>query len=112
VTKGRLGKLAPMVRTLDSSVAKPLSVSPSYGQGRGGRPWRRTREAILKRDRYLCQPCYREGRITKADEVDHITPQAEGGTGKDSNLESICIPCHKIKSQAEAARGIRSIHGK
>jgi len=80
---------------------------PTYGHGRGGRPWRRLREAVLKRDGYLCQPCKREGRITEATEVDHLVNLAEGGTDDSSNLQGICAGCHKVKTQMEAQRCIQ-----
>ncbi len=69
-----------------------------------GRPWRRKRELILKRDRYLCQPCIRAGRTKVAGEVDHVKPIAQGGTDSDLNLQSICSDCHKAKSQVESKR--------
>ncbi|MBB3142814.1 HNH endonuclease [Halomonas organivorans] len=73
--------------------------------GRGGRPWRRQRDRILRRDNGLCQPCWRAGRVTPAIEVDHIVNLAAGGSGSDDNLEAICGPCHKAKTQEEALRG-------
>lgn len=76
-----------------------------YGQGRGGRPWRRTRERILDRDQRLCQPCLASGWVTLATEVDHIRPRAEGGRDDDSNLQAICSACHASKTSAEQARG-------
>ncbi|WP_354411979.1 HNH endonuclease signature motif containing protein [Marinobacterium sp. MBR-111] len=77
------------------------------GSGRGGRPWRRKRDRVLQRDKGLCQPCRRGGRVTPATEVDHIKPVAEGGTDADSNLEAICTSCHRAKTarEAQAARG-------
>jgi 5-methylcytosine-specific restriction protein A len=63
-----------------------------------GRPWRRLRDRILQRDRFVCQPCKREGRITEAREVDHMVPLAKGGTDDESNLQSICSQCHHVKS--------------
>lgn len=84
--------------------------SENYGQGRGGRPWRRKRDAIMKRDQYLCVPCRAAGRVTAAEEVDHIVPQAEGGTGADDNLQAICVDCHIAKTKAEAARGANRSH--
>lgn len=74
------------------------------GQGRGGRPWRRLRNQVLIRDRYLCQPCKRSGQATPATEVDHVLCKAEGGTDKAGNLEAICASCHKTKTLAEASR--------
>lgn len=41
--------------------------------------------------------------ITKSLEVDHIINIAEGGTDDDSNLQALCIPCHKAKTARESA---------
>ncbi|WP_413722683.1 HNH endonuclease [Sodalis sp. RH24] len=71
-------------------------------QQRGyGRTWDIIRPQILKRDSYLCQECLRQGRATEAKCVDHIKPKAHGGTDEDSNLESLCWPCHKAKTARE-----------
>ena len=74
------------------------------GSGRGGRPWRRKRERILKRDQYLCRcdDCAQLGRIREAHEVDHILALAHGGTDDDGNLRAINRDCHKAKTQREA----------
>ena len=75
--------------------------------GRGGRPWRRKRDRVLRRDNYLCQPCMRAERIQPASEVDHIVGLACGGTDDDDNLEAICTPCHKAKTARESQSGRR-----
>lgn len=103
----RLRMLAPRVESLPARVQTMAQAAPTYGHGRGGRPWRRKREAVLKRDRYLCQPCQRAGLITEATEVDHLVNLAEGGTDDDTNLQAICTECHQEKTQAEAQRGVR-----
>ncbi|MFL9899046.1 HNH endonuclease [Paraburkholderia fungorum] len=69
-----------------------------------GAAWTRQRELILKRDGGLCQPCLRARRVTRATQVDHIKSRAEGGTDDESNLQSICEPCHKAKTARESAR--------
>ena len=70
-----------------------------YGNGRGGRPWRRKVEAVKLRDRYTCQIC---GRITDNGEVDHIVPLSKGGTDDLTNLAYLCAtPCHADKSARE-----------
>lgn len=74
------------------------------GRGRGGRAWRRLRDAVAERDRYLCQECRRKGRVTPFQSVDHIVPEAEGGRSVPSNLEALCGPCHSAKTQAESLR--------
>jgi 5-methylcytosine-specific restriction protein A len=76
-----------------------------WGEGRGGRPWRRLRDSILARDLGLCQPCKKLGKVTPATEVDHIVNKAKGGTDDPSNLRAICSPCHLVKSRAEAGCG-------
>ena len=73
----------------------------AYGQGRGGRPWRRLRDSILKRDAYLCQPCARRGRLTAAQQVDHRIALCNGGTDADDNLEAICLKCHAHKTRMD-----------
>lgn len=70
-----------------------------------GAAWDRLRKSILRRDRYLCQPCERIGRTTPAREVDHIIPKAKGGTDDPGNCESICPEHHLQKTLREAAEG-------
>ncbi|TKI02678.1 HNH endonuclease [Martelella alba] len=69
-----------------------------------GRKWDVIRPRILKRDRHLCQECLRQGRAIPATTVDHIIPKAHGGTDADSNLESLCWPCHRSKTATERTR--------
>lgn len=35
-------------------------------------------------------------------ELDHIVNVARGGTDDESNLQSLCVPCHKKKTQQES----------
>lgn len=69
-----------------------------------GRPWRRLREQIMRRDTYLCQTCKRSGRVKEADQVDHIVALANGGTDKPDNLEAICAECHVQKTRMDSGR--------
>lgn len=69
-----------------------------YGQGRGGRPWRRKVERIKVRDAYTCRAC---GRVTEDGEVDHITPLARNGSDDEANLAYLCVPCHRAKTARE-----------
>jgi len=71
------------------------------------------REAIFKRDRFLCQQCLRDGRLKAVDlhgrnagHCDHIVPEAEGGKTVATNLETLCGVCHRRKSSQEARRGL------
>lgn len=67
------------------------------------------RERILKRDGFLCQPCSKEGRTRIAKEVDHIRSLAQGGTDHPSNLQAICIPCHRKKTAEESKQGLQRV---
>lgn len=80
----------------------PRPVKKNWGGGRGGRPWRRLKAEIHKRDRWTCQHCH---RVTIDLELDHIKNKAQGGTDHESNLQSLCVPCHKKKTQQESRMG-------
>lgn len=66
-----------------------------------GWKWQKQRKRIIARDNGLCQPCMRQNKYIKFDEIDHVIPKAQGGTDDDDNLECICIDCHKQKTQRE-----------
>jgi len=59
--------------------------------------WRRKREAILRRDEYLCQECKRYGKTTSAKIVHHIIPFEQRPDLKlhGDNLISLCFTCHE-----------------
>ena len=92
----RLTTLKPRIATLPDRLKGSGSVEAkvlNYGQGRGGRPWRRLRARILLRDGYTCQSCQRVFLEHHLD-VDHIIPKADGGTDDPANLRTLCRPCH------------------
>lgn len=91
------------------AVAPPAT---RWGSGRGGRPWRRKRERVFARDKYLCQIHLGQGHMVpvtlsgpRAGVCDHVVPEAEGGTDEESNLQTICQACSKAKTAIESARG-------
>jgi 5-methylcytosine-specific restriction protein A len=98
-----LRTLPARVQTLSPRL-KTEGAESRYGQGRGGRPWRRLRNEILRRDGFLCQPCKAQKRTKLATEVDHIVPMFEGGSDAKANLQAICTECHAVKTKAEAHR--------
>ncbi|TQE92725.1 MAG: HNH endonuclease [Spiribacter salinus] len=67
-----------------------------------GTRWDKLRQRVLQRDDYLCQVCLSKGRVTPANEVDHITPKAQGGTDAEGNLQAICRSCHRDKTAKES----------
>lgn len=63
--------------------------------------WRKLRLWHLRRQP-LCVACERRGRLTPAEEVDHITPISRGGARLDpANLQSLCKSCHSAKTARE-----------
>lgn len=76
---------------------------------RSSGPWARKRLRVFERDKYVCQECQ---RVTLCPECDHIVALANGGTDDDANLQTLCKPCHKAKSQREATRGSHAAHPK
>lgn len=71
-----------------------------------GRPWRRLREQVLQRDKYLCQcqECKERFVPLEANEVDHIIPLARGGTDSMDNLRAINADCHKRKTLIDSGK--------
>lgn len=60
--------------------------------------WTDTRNACLKRDKYMCVKCRSEEDL----EVDHILPIALDGAYLDlNNLQTLCYTCHKIKTKKD-----------
>lgn len=66
-----------------------------------GWAWQKLRARILARDKGLCQPCLKLGRPVAARDVDHVVPKHRGGTDDDTNLQSLCGPCHDAKTAKE-----------
>lgn len=90
--KGKMEQIKP----LDQKLQSP----PSWGSGRGGRPWRRKRDQVILRDNQICQVC---GLLALKPEVDHIIPVCAGGTEDMDNLQTLCAtPCHKNKTARES----------
>jgi 5-methylcytosine-specific restriction enzyme A len=50
----------------------------------------------------LCVMCEREGRVTLAEELDHILALSNGGEDVQSNRQGLCKTCHAIKSAADS----------
>ena len=95
--KPRLGTMG--AKAIGNDTHQPKS---RWGHGRGGRPWRRLKDRILKRDMHTCQHCKRVGGEL---ELDHIVNVAVGGTDEDTNLQILCVDCHLIKTKSESKVG-------
>jgi len=66
--------------------------------------WLRMRDAVLRRDGFLCQECRRRGAGTPADTVHHIDPDAAGEFLSPLNMIALCAACHnKMHARATDA---------
>jgi 5-methylcytosine-specific restriction protein A len=92
----------PRLRTLPPRIcALPSRIQPARGTPRlVGRPWRTLRAEVLASDP-LCTACAAVGRTTIATEVDHITALHRGGSNGRENLQPLCSPCHRAKTDRE-----------
>lgn len=94
-----MAKLPTLQNKLQAMTPKTPNPPKNWGTGRGGRPWRRLKAKIHLRDGWTCQCC---SRVTTELELDHIINVAQGGTDDESNLQSLCVECHKKKTQKES----------
>lgn len=72
--------------------------------------WRKMRESILRRDKYMCQRCKRYGRQREATTVHHIKhydEYPELGL-KSDNLMSLCADCHNFYHPEKAKKANKS----
>ena len=64
----------------------------------------------LHRDQFTCQRCGHQGRRDGRDlHADHVIAVTQGGSNTLDNMMTLCIPCHQVKSQAEAMAGRREV---
>lgn len=93
---------ASRVRVVES-VSWRADKTSSTERGYGYR-WQKARERFLAAHP-LCVYCEREGRVTAASVVDHVTPHR----GDDemfwdqTNWQALCAPCHSSRKQREEA---------
>ena len=63
--------------------------------------WRKLSKWFRKKNP-LCAHCRDKGIAKEAQLVDHIVPIEQGGEPlSESNLQSLCIPCHNTKTAEE-----------
>jgi 5-methylcytosine-specific restriction protein A len=89
--------LKPRVQTLDARTATSKPTERTRGA-----TWMAIRERVLRAAPH-CVECLKEGTVTPAKEVDHITPLSLGGADDPRNLQGLCVAHHHTKTKAEAA---------
>jgi predicted DNA-binding transcriptional regulator len=67
------------------------------------------REAIHARERGLCFYCLRRF-VTRGRVLDHVVPQARGGSNSYRNLVSCCVECNSQKGETSAEDFLRSLY--
>ena len=70
-----------------------------------GRQWRKVRVAHLSR-KPLCRFHAERGEVVSANEVDHI--DGNSSNNEESNLRSLCKPCHSARTMRDQVNGRRS----
>lgn len=76
---------------------KPREKNAFYDTAR----WRKASEYFRQKNPW-CVDCQKAGIDTLAEHVDHIIPITQGGEQlAESNLQSLCIPCHSRKTRVE-----------
>lgn len=103
----KLTTLKSRLQTAGQRIATLAPQRPDTVQRKRGYAGVKDRERIRKRDCGLCQECKRQGRTTVGHPVDHIIPLWAGGSDDDSNKETLCIPCHDVKTAREAKERTR-----
>ena len=70
---------------------------------RYGSAWQKIRDLYIAAHP-LCERCQKQGTLTPVEEVHHIVPLSKGGTHDESNLMSLCKPCHSEITAREGGR--------
>lgn len=76
---------------------RPNAAARGYGA-----VWRRVRLQVLSGEP-LCRTCKAKGRITSANEVDHI--DGNSSNNDTVNLRALCKPCHSARTARDQAFG-------
>lgn len=86
----------------DSEYNKTKRNTKVYDEVYNTSRWKELRELVIKRDKGLCQHCFKKNRIEKGIIIDHIIEISDGGDKWSlDNLELICRACSNIKTSIE-----------
>jgi 5-methylcytosine-specific restriction protein A len=112
----KIRTLPPRLSAKPRDGAKPYGWNPKQSRHQAGYGWQweQKRIQILKRDGYLCKcdDCRDAEYPREANEVDHISAKALGGSEDDANLRAINRECHRRKTAKDRAAVIaRGVNG-
>jgi 5-methylcytosine-specific restriction protein A len=62
--------------------------------------------AFILAENPLCVLCQKKGKRSASVEVDHIIPLHQGGADDQSNMQALCLDCHKAKTKREFSKKI------
>ena len=93
--------LKPTVRMVGAQKVTMAQANPIATRRTRGSVWMARRARWLNSSP-LCVMCQAEGRVTAAQEVDHIIRLEIGGADDESNYQSLCVAHHKAKTKSEA----------
>lgn len=93
----KLSSLQPKISQLNTLVA---SAPPQAVRLRGEQLQKRNERLLALTP--LCVECLKHGQFHEAKELDHIVPLWKGGPDDESNLQGLCLTCHKAKTASEA----------
>ena len=99
----KLQMLKPRIQMANLSRVKTITQTrnPEAEQRIRGRKWMTIR-ARWMREHPLCCRCEARGYARPATQLDHIVPLIDGGKDDESNYQSLCDECHKVKTADEA----------
>jgi hypothetical protein len=74
--------------------------------------FKRIRNRVLERDKHLCRLCQKQGRERQATDVHHLHYDRFFGDELDSDLISVCSPCHPAADRQREANKAEEIRQK
>lgn len=84
------------IKSVNLSIAKPEVILLKEFSRVPNRKLSFTRRNIYKRDKYICQYCYKKmpnGKLT----IDHVIPRSKGGENSWENCVLACVSCNSRK---------------
>lgn len=100
----RLQTLKPRIRPAPSRQMQPI---PTPSEKRiTGRKRQEMKLRVWSKALAKCASCDRTCDYDSW-HMDHVIPLWRGGDDLESNMQVLCIPCHKVKTAAEATERAR-----